>query len=123
MKELTKLDIMIALTVVFVMAVRIFTLIFMAKTAALTGAEIEQVMTIYESNPMAKYFLSLEQMKYAFNFIVLPGLVIATYLYFRKRTTKGKMDIDSLSYFTYLFFCVMLINFLNDCAALAGRFL
>src|SRR4030042_1929940 len=82
MKEITKLDILIVCTVIFVMAVRIFTIIFMAKTAALTGAEIEQVMTIYESNPMAKYFMNLKTALFLFSPFIILAIAIIDYLVF-----------------------------------------
>ena len=103
------------------LAVRFMTVMIMSNLVQVTGAEITNVVNLFEANPLAKWLLNLKQMSFIANFIMLPAISMALYLYFRQRVKNGKMEFVDLCYFVNFAFIFLLINVVNDGASLAGR--
>lgn len=114
-------DIFVILIVIFAFIVRYLTIGFMMYTAEDTKADIDAVYTAYEANPVAKFVLQMRGIKGILTDLVFPAILIATYIYFRSKVKKGRMDIDALRYHTNILFFAMLINVINDATYFIAR--
>ncbi len=120
-KDLKKFDWMIGFAFVFTQFTRIFTNAYIAATSQASGATITAVTKLYEANPVAQLLLNMQGTKAILASLVIPATIIAVYWVYRRKVLKGKMDIDSLGYYTYMIFLIFFINFLSDAAILMGK--
>ena len=80
----------------------------------------EDVIYQFEANPIAKFFLSLEQFKLIFSYVIAPGLLTGLYYYIRRKYNKEKILLEAYS---ISFFCFFLLDFTNDISIALSMFL
>lgn len=114
-------DIIIFLAFLFLIGTRIATLLYVSSVTEMTKATIEQVTTLVEANPFAKWFLTLNQVKAVLLSLVLPSFGIALYIYYRKKVLNMRFDVTSLAFYVWFTFYVLLLNVINDFSMLLGR--
>jgi hypothetical protein len=102
---------------------RVLTAIPLIEITEQTGAQIENVAIAYEANPLFKSFVDIKGIKAVMMLIIIPATAMAVYYFFRKRVKEGKMQIDSLCYFTTFAFFVMLMDSINNAITLIGLLL
>lgn len=81
-----------------------------------SGAKIEAVATAYEANPIFRFVFLGRMFVTVMIAVVMPGLAMATYYYFRKKVDQGRMEADSLEFFVLFAFFTLLVNMTNDSA-------
>jgi len=122
-KEIRKCDIFMIFIFLFIMGTRILTVFMMSHTAEVTKASIEDVVEVFEANPVAKTILNLRNSSYMLTFLVIPAMGLTLYIYYRKKVQRGKINPESFGYYILFLFFVMLSNFLNDLVMVLGRLL
>jgi hypothetical protein len=116
-------DAMVIIGIVMFILMRVAVVFVFNMTAAETGADIEAVHTTYEANPVFKAIMRMKMLGYMLNFIIIPALMITIYIIYRGKLVEGKITPDVLQFYTTFTFFLILFNFVNDVAALAGRVL
>jgi len=114
-------DILFISSLIMFFAMRISVLILFNITAEETGAEIKSIVTVYEANPFFKYMLSLRNIGYVFQFIIIPAVGFTIYFMFRRKVLQNNYPIDTLQFHTIFLFFLILHTFINDVASLIGR--
>ena len=84
--------------------------------AAYSEAEVKQIVNILETNPIAKAIYQLDGVKMLMFNVAIPGMIMALYLYIRKRVKKGLVNVETLSYFCALATFSLIVNVFNDAA-------
>ncbi len=120
-KDIRIYDWMVFLTILFMLATRFFTIFLVFDISEETGVEIEKVVKVYESNPIAVWVLNLHKIGYVLTTLVAPAFIIALYYTFRRAVIKGKFSVEYLGYYVTVFFVMMLINVINDAAYYLAR--
>ena len=110
-------DVLVAVCFILMLTVKFFTLYNFTMIQEFTGVEIEQIATAYEGNDFFKIQISLQKIGYVLGGLILPAMLIALYLYNRRKVNVGKMDMDSLSFFVQFTFFMLLLNIVNDGAS------
>lgn len=77
----------------------------------------EDVVAIYESNPIARWFFKVDALKLIYGFVVMPSLVVGLYWLVRRKGVKESTEAMAI---TIVMMGVM--NFLNDFSILLGFF-
>ena len=121
MKEIKILDWLVFATFIFLLGTRLFTAFYISHVSSLSGAEINDVATVYESNPIAKTLITANGIRFILSYLIMPSSVVAIYLVLKKIYKKNKISIEALSFYVYLMFLIFLQNFLNDFVVLLGK--
>jgi len=121
--EIKILDWLVFATFIFLLGTRLFTAFYISHITAVSGAEITAIATVYESNPVAKLFITATGIKFIMSYLIMPSAVIAVYLVLKKLYKKKKITVEALSFYVYLMFLIFLQNFLNDFVVLLGKLL
>lgn len=82
---------------------------------AQTIKEGVQVVKMMEANPVTRYFIFIDNLKYIWSFIILPSVLASVYYYYRK---KLKDNQDVLEAYCLMFMCVVFFDMLNDLSIL-----
>ena len=120
MNPIRKCDIYLVIIMFFVLGIHFMTNFFMEKKSEVTGAEIEQVVTYYETNPFTEIQLKADKLLTLLFYLVNPGFLLFFYWLIRQSVKKGKTEIIILQSFTMLVFFITMVNFLNDFGMIAG---
>jgi len=120
-KQLRYNDIVVWVSFGLMLLVKLFTIFLFVQITEETKASIEAVATVYEANPLAKIAINLKQIGMVLIVLVLPGSAMAGYYYMRRKAVKGKIDVDHLTFFVQFAFFTLLINIVNDGAALLSK--
>jgi len=77
----------------------------------------EEIAYEYEANPVAKAFLSIQNFKWIYSYVVAPGILLSLYYFLRRRY---KNDLIVLETYAIAFLCFTGLDFLNDVSLLLG---
>jgi len=102
---------------------RVFTVGYFSIISNETGADIKEIVTVYEANPLAKWFVNLRHVGLILTNMVIPAFVVALYLKYRNSALKGRLEVSNLQFFAHFIFVLFLLNVLNDATAVIGRIL
>jgi hypothetical protein len=108
---------------VFILAVRFFTIALIFEISETTGETVERIAQAFEANPIMELLFKLKSIGVIIITLLIPGAAYATYMLLRKRVLNKKMQPDTLYYYSNLIFFIMLFNFVNDLAYYVGRLL
>lgn len=114
-------DIWMIIAFVLMIAVRAITLFYFSLTSIETGAQIQQIATIYEANPLFASMIQMQKLNVVLKVMIMPSLGAAIYLLFRKRTLNRYLDPDILQLWVNFMVILLAINFTSDLALLAGK--
>lgn len=114
-KKLKQLDIFVSLIVILFIASLFLTNLYVNLYSKDTGADVNKVFAIMESNPIAKVLILSYDIKMMIMVTFLPALFITLYIIFRKR-----IDILILEFYVLTLFFMFLLNFFNDLGAVLG---
>ncbi len=114
-------DILIWVSFGLMLVIKFLTIFIFLQVSEDTGAEIEAVATAYEQNPIAKMLMSLESIRFMVSVMILPAIGMALYYLMRRRVKKGKVDMDTLTFFVQFVFFLLLVNIINDGAVLFSK--
>lgn len=117
LKELHKIDFMVVLAVIALVAVHVMTVYYISSESQRTKADYEKITEVLEANPLAKYRLVLKQSQSLLRFIALPSVVLGAYIFLRKR-----IKLEYLQMVVYPIFIATALNVVNDLALLIGNF-
>ena len=120
-KELKTLDWIIIACLILFITMRIAVLWQFSAVSTDTGASIEAVHTNYEANPVFKALLRLGMANYMLQYLIIPALGFSIYYFFRNRVKKGKGDISALQFHVIFTLFIIMFNWINDVAVLAGK--
>jgi len=116
-------DCIVAVIFIMMLITRFSTNAYIAAVSESSKATIENVVQVYEANPMARLLLNMMGVSYMLSVVAMPALVVALYLMFRRKVLHEKMDIDSLGYYVTLMLAVILINMVNDLGNWLGKYI
>jgi hypothetical protein len=122
-RELFYCSIFIWVTFILFLITRFVTVIVQHISVNMSQVSFETVMTVMETNPVAKYIFNLQGISYMIQFAVLPAAMMTLYYYFRRRVLKQKMSVEGLSLYVNFAFFICLVDFLNDLSVLLGLLL
>jgi len=114
-------DILVILTIIFLIGTRICTLLYISNISEFSGTQIENVVKLYEANPLAKLFLNLNGIRAILSSLILPAWGFALYIYIRNKVKKGLVEPDTLQFYVLFAFCIFFLNIINDLSMLLGR--
>ncbi len=100
---------------------RVLTLFYISAVATETKADIEAINKLYEVNPLQTLLFNLQTAKTILSVFLIPALSFATYMFFRRRTKQGKVDIDSLTFYVHFVIMIVILDIFNNLALLFGR--
>ncbi len=120
MNPIKKCDIYVVIIMVLVIGIHFMTNFFIEKKSEVTGAEIESVIKIYETNPFKHIQLKAKGLLTMLLYFVNPGFILFFYWLIRQSVKKGKTEVIILQSFTMLVFFITMVNFLNDFGMIAG---
>ncbi len=119
-KEVKYCDWLIWISFGLMLLVKLFTIFLFLQISKVSGATITAVATNYEANQLFKLALDLNHIGMILSVIIIPASAMAVYFYLRRKLFMGKIDLDSLMFFVQFAFFALLINIVNDGAALLG---
>ena len=122
-KELRSCDITFWCCIIMYLLVHAISIGIFSHINVETQTEITQVATNYEANVIFKMIMDLGKISYVIQFIMIPGLLYATYFVFRRRVIDGKMDVELLTYFLNFAVMSLFVNLINDGSVLLGKLL
>jgi len=120
-KEIRYCDWLVWISLGLMLLVKFTTIFLFVQISQDTGAEIESVATAYESNQVFKLATDLKNIGFILTIIILPASAMAFYYYMRRKVLMHKADLQSLIFFTQFAFFALLINIVNDGAALLSK--
>jgi len=115
-KQVKYCDWMMVTVFIFMLLTRIFTISYFVEISKETGVAIEKIATAYEQSPVTAMLINLRKTGGILLTLILPAMVMAVYIAFRKLALKGKIDIKDLMYAVNLAFFIFFINIVNDAA-------
>ena len=71
----------------------------------------------YETNPVARWFFSLIDIKIMYSYVIMPGVLTALYWFIRHKYNKEPVAIEA---YAIAFFMFGLLSFLNDLSLAVG---
>ena len=71
----------------------------------------------YETNPVARYFFSMVDLKRMYSYIIMPGVLTGLYWFIRRKYNKEPFAIEA---YAIAFFMFGLLSALNDLSLLMG---
>jgi len=83
-----------------------------------SAASAEALFAAMEANPVAEHIFQLGNLGLVFSYLILPALVLTTYIMFRR--TLGKKNHVLRGNIALTFFIVAWLDATNDLAFLAG---
>lgn len=87
-----------------------------AETQAQVQAA-EAFIQVAEANPIARYFLATLQLQFIFSLVIVPGLILGTYVAMRRRTRTEPYGAENVA---WIFFFVAATDALNDVSIVLG---
>ncbi len=115
-----KPDYLVILAILFFFATHFITIYMLNSyqtTAELLGIA-EEVVYIFEVNPIAKYMFRVEALKLVYTFIFMPALLGSLYYLVRR---KNDANPDGTMAFAIALLLMGIANFLNDFSILMGH--
>lgn len=112
--KIKKLDWIVAITFILLIATRITTLAYFEYVSVQSGESIKNIAKAYEVNPVYKVLLASKGLELILIVLVFPAFVFASYLFIRKKVLKGYVDIDTFGLYIVFLFLIALLNFIND---------
>jgi len=122
-KQVKYCDWMMVTVFIFMLLTRILTISYFAQISEETGVSIEKIATAYEQSPVTATLINLRKTGGILLTLILPAMVMAVYIAFRKLALKGKIDIRDLMYAVNLAFFIFFINVVNDTTYYLARLL
>lgn len=120
-KEIRYCDWLVWISFGLMLIVKFFSIFLFVQVHEESGAALESVATNYEANPFFKIAIQSKLIGYILSVIILPASVMAYYYYMRRKVLIGKVELDTLTFFVQFAFFAMLINIVNDGAALFSK--
>jgi len=118
LKEFNRLrscDLLVFFILCIMIGSSLLTNFYVSYHSEITKADVEQVYTLIESNPIAKLSSISYSLRLILSKIILPGFLLGNYFYFRKR-----ISLDCLEYYTLTIFFFMMFDFFNDLGVVLG---
>ena len=110
-----KYDIIILIGIILIIGTHLVTNIIIMQQVNLTAADYNNIVKVFEANPLAKWALQIEQFKAIFSFVIIPSFIGALYYIVRRGGNE-----DYIAFTSLLFFLVGLFNIMNDLGVLIG---
>lgn len=108
-QEIKRYDRIVLITFIFLILTRICTLGYIAHIQDITSESVQNVVSLFEANPIMKYVLVMQNLQKIILTMVIPSFGVALYIYLRK-----KVNIDVLGFFVNFIFLICLLNMIND---------
>jgi len=117
-KELRKIDILVAFTVIAFVLVHAITVFAVSYETERTKADYDTISEVFEANPVVKWLSLLKGTNYMLRSLVLPGFLIASYVLFRRYVSLLRLQMIVYSIFT-----MAMLNVINDVTLLIANLL
>ncbi|KKL17990.1 hypothetical protein LCGC14_2479990 [marine sediment metagenome] len=115
-----KPDYLVILAILFFFGTHFITIYLLNSyqtTAELLGMA-EEVVYIFEINPIARYFFQVEALKLVYTFVLMPSFLGFIYYIVRR---KNDTNPDGTMAFAIALLIMGIANFLNDFSVLLGH--
>ena len=114
MKEITPLDVLVLISLVFMICTKIITVAYISHISEISEVQITKVSNLYEANPVIRWIINLTGIQMLMSTLLIPAFMFSLYYFFRRRYMKDKLDIDILSFYVTFVFLLTLLNIIND---------
>jgi len=117
--KLIRADYMVMIGLLMILAAHATTnyLINSYQDVAATVGVAQDVVLMFEVNPVARWFFSMEAFKQIYSYILVPSLLIGFYYVLRRKYAR---DIFVLEAYALAFMALALLDVTNDVSILLG---
>lgn len=122
-KDVKMTDYLVFIVIILMIIARLISYGYVSYMSEVTGTQIEQVVQVFEANPLAKVHSALQNVALLIVNLIMPSAIVALYIYFKRKVLQGKMDVDILVMFTTYILIAISLDVINDISIFIGALL